>query len=428
MIRHAAIPAYFGIRIISALILLKLSAQYLTVEGFANFTQFLFFASLLNVLVVGGAQNGLIRQAAAAAESRLCEVQGAGLAIWAAAVPLIGIPVAVWSSDISHVLTGSRSFGSVALAIALLSLCAGPGQISWGLLSGRKLTGRSLGAQAVGLIAGTAASAWFIMRGSFGAAAIGFAAGPVIGAICALPFVAQFRLKWLPKAAGLKSLLAYSAATTLTLGFTSLVLFALRWLYREHFGAAQLSYWLAANRISDMSTQFLGLLMLQAFVPHITGIQDPIERSHVVAKYGALGAMLTGGTFVVFAIAGRSLVHIFLSDAYLPAIPTIELYMAGDFLRVAGSLAMFSAFGAGKPGRYAGIEMATTTVMAGLCVALIESGEARAPQIAYAGAWGLTALVLGCGWALQSNRRPFQWSRPHGRHRTPLEDIVPRPR
>jgi O-antigen/teichoic acid export membrane protein len=425
MIRHAAIPVYFGIRIISALILLKLSAQYLTVESFANFTQFLFFASLLNTLVLGGAQNGLIRQAAAAPESGLNDVQGAGLAIWAAAVPLIGIPVGIWRSEISHVLTGSWSFGSLVLAITLLSLCAGPGQISWGLLSGRKLTGRSLGAQATGLLAGTAASAWFIIQGTFGAAAIAFAAGPVIGAICALPFVAQFRLKWRPKTKGLMPLLAYSGATSLTLGFTSLVLFSLRSFYRERFGGEQLSYWLAANRISDMSTQFLGLMMLQAFVPHMTGIQDPAARSRLVVKYAAVGAGLTGGTFVVFAIAGKSLVHIFLSDAYLPAIPAIRLYMAGDFLRVAGSLAMFSAFAAGKPGRYAGIETATMAVMAAICVSLIESGEARAPQIAYAAGWGLTALVLGCGWALRSRKRPRRRLRPHAGHQKPLEGIVP---
>lgn len=428
MIRHAAIPAYFGIRIASALVLLKLSAEYLSVEGFANFTQFLAFSSLLNMMVVGGAQNGLIRQAAASGEAELNDVQGAGLAIWVAAVPLIAIPVLLWNSAISHVLTGSSSYGGVVLVISLLSLCAGPGQICWGLLSGRKLAAHSLGAQAVGLIAGTAASAWFITRGSFVAAAIAFAAGPLLATICALPLVAPFRLKWRPTKKGLLPLLSYSTSTATTLGFTALVLFGLRWLYRDHFGTAQLSYWLAANRISDMSTQFLGLLMLQAFVPLLAGSQDAAHRFRQLARYAFLAAGLTAAAFLVFTIAADPLIRLFLSESYVPAIPAIRLYLAGDFLRVWGSLAMFSAFAAGKPGRYAAIEMWTMAVMASLSVGLIEIGEVRAPQIAYAAAWGLTALAVAAAFVLRSPLSPRGTSLRHEVHRIFLAGIVPRPR
>ena len=427
MIRHAPIPAYFGVRIISALILLKLSAQYLTVEGFANFTQFLFFSSLLNMMVVGGAQNGLIRQAAAASESELSDVQGAGLAIWALAVPLVGIPVLLWNAAISNVLTGSGTYGFVVIAIAILALSGGPGQVCWGLLSGRKLVARSLGAQAMGLLAGTAASAWFITRGSFVGAAIAFAAGPVLGALSALPFVVPFGLKWRPATRGLVPLLGYSAATSATLGFTALVLFGLRWFYREHFGAAQLGYWLAANRISDMSTQFLGLLMLQAFVPHMAGTQDPGERSRLIVKYANLAAGLTGAAFLVFTIGGTPLVKLFLSETYVPAVPAIRLYMAGDFLRVCGSMAMFAAFAAGKPGRYAAIEMATMVVMAALTFGLIEIGEVRAPQIAYAAAWGVTALFVAGAW-LRSRQWPRRSLQQRDAHRISHPGIVPRPR
>ena len=126
---YAAIPAYFGVRVISALVLLKLSAQFLTVRGFADFTQFLLFASLLNMAVVGGAQNGLIRQAAAAQGSDLDGVHGAGLAIWLAAVPLIGVPAALLSPLISNILTGSPDQWRIVSSLALLSLAGGPGQI-----------------------------------------------------------------------------------------------------------------------------------------------------------------------------------------------------------------------------------------------------------------------------------------------------------
>jgi hypothetical protein len=41
------------------------------------------------------------------------------------------------------------------------------------------------------------------------------------------------------------------------------IIFALRYLYRQTFGPRDLGYWLAANRISDVTTSLLGLFMTQ---------------------------------------------------------------------------------------------------------------------------------------------------------------------
>jgi O-antigen/teichoic acid export membrane protein len=219
-----------------------------------------------------------------------------------------------------------------------------------------------------------------------------------------------------------RHLLGYSAAMASTLGFSAIVLFALRSVYRDHFGATQLGYWLAANRISDMSTQFLGLFMLQAFMPHITTAATQEERSRLILRYGTLGAAVTGAALLLFVAGSRLWVHLFLSDAYLPAIPAIRLYMAGDFLRVWGSLAMFTAFAAGRPRRYAAIEIGTMSIMAALTLLLVAGGEVQAPQIAYAAAWGMTA-VLCAAMLLLRHRGRLQ---PRGGRRTPLQGSAPR--
>lgn len=424
--RLMAIPAYFGIRIASALVLLKLSAQFLTVSGFADFTQFLTFASLLNMAVIGGAQNGLIRETAAATDAEVNDVHGAGLAVLASAIPILGIPILVFSSQISRILTGSADYRQVVIALAVLSLAAGPGQVCWSVLSGRKRVGLSLGAQALGLIVGTGAAAWFIIDGNVAGAAVAFAAGPVIATLATIPLVRDLRLSWRPIWAGLGHLFGYSAAIASTLGFTALTLFALRWLYRDQFGPTELGYWLAANRISDMSTQFMGLFMLQAFVPQLAATADRTERARIILRYGAVGACLTGIALLVFVAAGRPLVHLLLSDAYQPAIPAIRLYMVGDCFRVWVSLAMFTAFSAGKPSRYAAIEISAMAAMAGLTLLLIRMGEVRAPQIAYAAAFGATAVALGGVWLVRRHRPlPAPWPLPHERRIFP-RDSVPR--
>lgn len=417
MTRHAAIPVYFVVRVTSALILLKLSAQFLTVEDFANFTQLLAFASLLNMAVVGGAQNGLIRQAAAGDHTAVSDVHGAGLAIWLAAVPLVGISVTSFSGQISQVLTGTTGYAKVVVALAALSLAAGPGQIWWSLLSGRKRVTQSLGAQAFGIVSGTGLAAFFIVQREFVPAALAFAGGPLLAAVVTLPLVARLGIGWRPTTRGLAQLLRYSGAIASTMGFSAIVLFALRSQYRGHFGSAPLGYWLAANRISDMSTQFLGLFMLQAFVPQLAATQDARQRSRLIFRYGVLGTCLTGLALLTMLVAGTPLVHLFLSDKYLPALTSIRLYMLGDFFRVWVSLAMFTAFAAGNPGRYAAIEIVTMTIMATLTLLLIARGELLAPQIGYAGAFGLMALVLAGRLLVGPVLRRRARLRPHGGRR-----------
>ena len=89
----AWVPVFFGLRVALAIGLLKLSASFLPVSGFTVFSQLTLFAALLNVLALCGAQNGVIRQAAAARDTdELLSAQSAAFAIWLAAAPPGGSP------------------------------------------------------------------------------------------------------------------------------------------------------------------------------------------------------------------------------------------------------------------------------------------------------------------------------------------------
>ena len=403
--RLASVPAFFALRVASALLLLKLSAHFLSVEAFALFTQFMLFAALLNLASVAGMQNGLIRQSAAAADGEaLGDVRRAAFLIWANAIPLLLIPIVLLSGAISHVLAGSDRFWASVIIIAALAVASGPGQIWCGMLSGRKQVPRSLGAQAVGLLTGTGVAAWLIVRREPVAAVIGFVACSL--ATMAVAWLLVSRLDVVGgsqrrASAEVRVLLRYSAAFASSAGFTSIVLFGLRFLYRESFGGVPLGYWMAANRISDMSTQLLGLFMIQFFVPHFTMIGSGAERRRFVVRCWVIAAATMAAGLFVFTTAARPLVHIFLSDAYMPAIPYIRAYMAGDVLRVAVSLAMFSALAGGRPGRYAAIDIGTVALMAALTVAMVWLGDPRAPQFAYLGAYATSAAIIAASLLFQ---------------------------
>jgi O-antigen/teichoic acid export membrane protein len=410
--RLAPVPVYFALRIASALLLLKLSASFLPVSGFAVFSQLMLFASLLNLVAIGGTQNGLIRQAAAAEDKdALARRQSAALLIWAGAFPLLALSIIAASGHISTILVGTRDEWPVVIAIALLALAAGPGQVWCSILSGRKHVAASLTAQALGLLTSTAIAAWLISRGAAIPATIGFASGSLVTMTVSFLFAAKLHIPFASPRVALpevRSLLRYSVAFATTTGFTSILLFGLRSLYRESFSATMLGYWIAANRISDMSTQLLGLFMIQFFVPHFAMMETEAARRRLVLRCWAAGVAGMAVAVTIFSVASRPLVHLFLSDAFLPAIPAIRLYMLGDLLRVWVSLAMYTAFASGKPGRYAGMEIATLATMGVITVLFISAGEAQAPQFGYVGAYAIAAAAVTLAFLWRSlGSRPF---------------------
>ncbi len=406
--RLASVPAYFVFKIASAILLLKVCASYLTVSGYGEFAQLVQFGTVLNLLAVGGAQNGLIRQSAAAGdEAQLGGIHGAALMIWIAAALLLLVPLSLASKWVSSVLVGNPDAWPTVIAITALSLAAGPGQIWCSILSGRKRVATSLVAQASGLFVGTAAATVFIVLGQPHAAAIAFAGGSLLTLIVAGRAVSLLRLKIASRAVAIGQvlpLIRYSAALAATSGYTALVLFGLRSFYRHQFGATALGFWIAANRISDMSNQLLGLFIIQFYVSHVTGLDDRTERRGFILRCWAAAAALMTLALLVFSVAGRELVSLFLSDAFLPAVPIIQTYLLGDVLTVWASLAMYTAFARGRPGRYAAIEMATISLMAVIAIALMAMGNPRAPQLAYVAAYAVTAIVVTIAFVWSSNK------------------------
>jgi len=403
-----SVPAFFGLRIALAVGLLKLSASFLPVSGFAVFSQLTLFATLLNTLALCGAQNGVVRQSAAARDGdELLRTHSAAFAVWSVAAPVALLIVLAGREQVSNILVGTPADWPTVLAIAAVALVGAPSGIWCALLTGRKRVAQSLSAQAVGLLAGAGAAAWRIMAHDAAGAALAFAGGPLVAGVVALPLALRLGLPLVPARWSwppVRALLRYSAAFAATAGYAAIMAFGLRWLYREHFGVTQLGYWLASTRVSDMSTQLLGLFMIQMFVPHVAMVPDEGGRRAFLVRCWAAGAGVMAFALAVFSLASRPLIHIFLSDAFLPAASIIQVYMIGDVLRVWPSLAMHTAFANGQPLRYAGIEAAALTLMAVVAAALMMAGDPAAPQTGYVIAYAVAAIAVSAAFLLRPAR------------------------
>lgn len=395
---YLSLPAFFGLKVVAGLLLLKLSAAFLPVAGFSVFSQFMLFAALLNMLAIGGAQNGLIRQiAASASAAERARVRNAALIIWGGALAGLGLASILFARPIAIVLAGEAAPAWLVPAIALTALLAGPAQIFCSMLTGMGRVAASLIAQATGLMAGTIGAAVVLAHRAPAGAVLAFSAGPLLTLAVAglmvrghkLP-AGGFRAIW-PE---VRTLLAYSAAFAALAVLNAAIPFTLRYIYREAFSAEQLGYWMAANRVSDTTTQLMALYLGQIFMPHYAKTFQG-EAGAVLRQGWIVGTGIMASFLIVFLAGSRLMVTLFLSDKFQPAVPMIAGYMTGDVFRATVSVAMYASFARARLTRYVGLEAGALCLFGALMIGLIHAGRPDAPMIAYPIAYLLCAVAIG---------------------------------
>lgn len=414
--RHSgmvSVAAFFGIKVALALVLLKLSATGLDPAGFALFSQFLLFSALLNLIASGGVQHGLVRQiAGSGAETVQARTAfRAAVEIWAV-VSLAILLIIPFHGSVSVLLTGNAAAGWIVPFIVGAAVLNGLGQLFAATLIGTGKLTANAGAQAAGLVAGTAASAWLLGRGEAEQAAVAFALGSLATPLCAVLLARGCPAIGLGMTRGLGAerrwLLGYSGAFVVAASLMPAVLFALRYVYLEVFGVDALADWLVANRVSDVSTQLLGLFMAQWFLPGLAGTTVGAASLVLARKaflVGTAAMLLFAGLFA----AGSSIwIPLFISPEYLPAANFIALYMIGDALRVSASIALHGALARRRLFTYVGLEVVAATLLAAITLGLIVAGVREAPLFGYPATYLILTVALGAVFtrsAITAHRR-----------------------
>ncbi len=409
---------FFGVKVLVGLALLKLSAELLPVAGFALFSQFVMLWALLNLVASGGVQNGLIRQIASADSDVAARTAfRAGGRIWATASLLV-LSLILLGEMVSIALVGSATAAWMVPWLVVAALVAGAGQLCSAVLIGSGRLTANVGSQTAGLVAGFVAAAVCLYRAEAGWAVIAFAWGSLVTPVTAWALVrtspALGRGRADAVGAEVRVLMGYSGAFIAVAVVTPAILFALRHFYREAFGIDALAEWLVANRISDVSTQLIGLFMVQWYLPTISGPGRTVSEN----RTAALTAFVIGSAVMVLALAvfwvgAPILVPLFLSQQYLSASTAISLYMLGDVLRVTVSIAAYHALGRRRLWTYLGIETASAALI-GIFVGIgVQRGWIDAPYFGYVAAYGVLFSAICIRFLLA--QRPGQGGGSHAR-------------
>ena len=380
---------FLGMKIILGLVLLKVSTVALSVEAFSSFSQLFLVAGYVNMLSAFGAQNALVQMTASARDdtNRISQRQGAAIAIWAGTAAAACFAALIARSEISLMLIGDGALTAYVVPVVGAALLSGPGQIYCALLTGRGRSSDSMVVQGLGLLCGSIAAVALLLRGDAAGAVLAFAGGGIVTSVLAasrmsaigLGFAGTFDNLWLEA----KALLRFSLTFVVTASFAPLSLFAVRALYRDHFGIGALGHLLVASRISDTTTQLVGLVMVQLFIPGFTRALSSSDQAVIIRYYWFLCAGLMGSILGIFCLAPEFFISIALSSKYISAIPEIRLYMIGDVFRVSSVVMMYAAFSKGWLARFMLIEFAMATAVALTASALILLNFRTGPFLGY---------------------------------------------
>ena len=393
----AALAGFFALKVLLALTMLKLSAQSLSAEGFTIFSQLLMFSALLNTVASGGMQNGLVREVSRSEEGAAVAFAAAHR-IWLI-ICCCGLVLAAFSMPLAKLLVDDTSLAWTIPLLILASALTGLGQLYTGVLVGRQRLAANSAAQLVGLLVGTLAAVPFLVNNSPAIAVISFATGNCATAVAAR--ICLNKLPYLPVASAdslkpmVRQLLGYTGSFVFAASSMPLVLFFIRYVYRDVFGVEALSEWLVANRISDVSTQLLGLFMAQWYLPHLARASTKAEANRTTLRAVAIAVLTMTAILVIFLAGASVIIPLVLSEQFLSARSNIAVYMSGDVLRVATSAALFAALARGRLWAYMAIEGLSAALFGLLAIGMIMLSIPAAPIFAYVVTYGILSVLIG---------------------------------
>jgi O-antigen/teichoic acid export membrane protein len=395
-----AVTTFFGLKFAIGLALISLSTALLSLDGFVAFSQLFLFFALLSTVAGAGVQNGLARQIAVAHGDPDTENHAAAAAfrIWAGASLFLIIAATLFRSAVSEMLVGNGSLAGVVPFATIAGAGGGFGVLACAILSGRQRAPTSLALQSAGLVVGGLLCIWWLMAGDAVGAVLAYAAGPLATSVLAAVALHRAGIRFVRVRTALwpeiRLLMGYSLAFLAIAVVMPATLFGLRLIYRETFGTDFLAYWLAANRVSDVTSQILGLYMAQIFLPQAAHETDPERVRRLLLRTMAIGSTVMLGGWAVFTFGAPFFVTTFFSPAYLPAIPFIGGYLLGDGLRVTASLAIHFMLARRRLAAAVCVEMGTAALLTTYLVILSGLGHEEAPYWAYPAAYATMALLL----------------------------------
>lgn len=285
-------------------------------------------------------------------------------------------------------------------ALAMATVPAALGGLLMAVINGNE----RLGAYVIASILGSLATAAWIAFHLFGRGVDGafFALATAQAVVCvATAVVFHFALSghWRQFAgrfdAGQARRLGHYAAMGLTSAIAvPVVQLVVRKLIADDVGLVQAGYWQALLRISETHLLLLTTTLSVYLLPRLSRMRDaPVLRKALLSSYRFVLPLVLTTALIIF-FCRTPLIHLLLSERFLPVAEVLPYQLIGDVLKVGSWVLAFTMISHAMSGTYIVSEVLFAGIQIGLSYFLIGSYGLVGASFAYAATYALYWVVM----------------------------------
>ena len=332
-------------KILVGLVLIKLAAIYVGVEGFGQLGHLMSLVTMMTLLAGGGIVNGLIKYTSEYRNNirDVLEFASASATYSLFVSGALFIVLVVFAKDIAGFVFSTPGFEWVIRLLAASQLCIAFSNLVTGIANGYKNTKVFATVQIVGNVLSILVIWWLISSFAYMGAAVSIAISYAFMAVPAFFFFyksrfwGRIRLGLYFKEPHFKRLFGFTlmlVVSATTFPFTEMYI---REMIINGSGFSDAGLWQALIKLSSVYIGFFGLFLSYYFIPTVSPMQSGTEISKTTFKY----LVVASGLFLVGALA-----LVLASGIILPLLLSDDFLVLEDFLiyQLVGDVFKISAF------------------------------------------------------------------------------------
>jgi hypothetical protein len=404
---YISIASLFIVRISFALGIFLYSSLVFKDKEFIIFNQLFLLFNLLNLIAAAGTVSGIVSVVARAKNNPIMVASclRSALIIWGTLHFIIISIALIFSSFILSGLAITEAPYWIVPALAGMAALSGLGQIFGAVLVGQLRSDLNILVQTAATILGGISAIWLIYLNQHIEALLAYAIGAALTSIIITVLIRSvlFYITLVP-ADVLGKMARYAVTFVYTASLTPIAFFIVRYIYELNFGAPALRDLITATRISDVNTQFVGLIMSQLLLPRVAASLNKPDAHEIVVESIVISVAAMIFSFITFILIKdyfNSFVPLATGGAGLSL---VLVFLLGDIFRVAQSVSLNLALAEERFLGFALLETAGAMLMIVTLLVTTQFNWIIGPGFAYAAGYAISGGVALGIWFRKRTR------------------------
>lgn len=329
-------------KILVGLVLIKLSAVYVGIEGFGRLGNLMSFVTILTMLAGGGIVNGLIKYTSEYRKN-VREVLDfvAASSIYSLYISvIIFLALNLFAQDIAQMLFSVEGFDWVIRLLSVTQICIAFSNLVTGVANGYKNTKVFATVQVVGNIASMIVI-WLLIS-TFGLMGAAFSVA-MSYALMVVPAFFFFyrsrfwgRVRLVAKVQGphFKRLFGFTLMLLVSASTFPVTEIFIRGMIIENSGFIDAGLWQALIKLSSVYIGFFGLFLAYYFIPTISPLRNVAEIRNITCKYFFIVASVFSVGSLLLVVTSNIVLPLLLSDEFVVLAPLLKYQLIGDFFKI----------------------------------------------------------------------------------------------